>query len=85
MNVRELFRILGELMLLGKGDARVDMLCEGYYFEVDRVYTDKTGDIILGDYEAEGNTGLEDIEPQTVGVISVKDKDNIYETRLTFD
>lgn len=77
--------LLGELILLGKGDARLDMSCDGFVFEVDRVYASKYGSVILGDYEAQYNTSLEDIEHQTVGVITIEDKDSAYRTKLAFD
>lgn len=78
MSVRELFWRLGNLILLRKGDAEVGMLCDGFWYDVDSVYTDKHGNAILGDIEAQGNMYLDVIEPKMIGRITIKDKDDEY-------
>ena len=85
MSVSELFWKLGELILLGKGDAEVGMLCDGFWYDIDSAYTDKHGDVILGDLEAQGNMYLNVIDPKQLGEITLKDKYGKYITiKLAF-
>lgn len=85
MNVRELLMTLSELILLGKGDTEVGILCDGSFSTVDDVYTDGFDGVILGDCEAKESIDLENVKPQTVGTITIKDKENAYGIKLSFD
>jgi len=72
MTVRELMLTLGELELSGKGDAEVDMYCDGYVASTAGVFIGRFGSVLIGDSEAKEDYNIEPVVARNVRNITVK-------------
>ena len=72
MTVRELMFALGELELSGKGDAEVDIYCDGYVSSTAGVFIGRSGRVFIGDGEAKEDYNIEPVVASNVSDITIK-------------
>ena len=72
MTVRDLMFTLGELELSVKGDAEVDIYCDGFKASVAGVFVDRYGDVSIGDSEAKEDYSIEPVVASNVSDITIK-------------
>lgn len=63
---------LGELELSGKGDAEVDIYCDGYVASTAGVFIGRFGRVFIGDGEAKEDYNIEPVVARNVSDITVK-------------
>ena len=63
---------LGELELSGKGDAEVDIYCDGYVASTAGVFIGRLGRVFIGDGEAKEDYNIEPVAARNVSDITVK-------------
>ena len=72
MTVRDLMFALGELELSGKGDAEVDIYCDGYVTSTAGVFVGRLGSVLIGDGEAKEDYSIEPVVASNVSDITIK-------------
>lgn len=72
MTVRDLMFALGELELSGKGDAEVDIYCDGYVTSTAGVFVGRLGSVLIGDGEAKEDYNIEPVTACNVSDITIK-------------
>lgn len=72
MTVRELMFAFGELELSGKGDAEVDIYCDGYVASAAGVFIGRFGSVLIGDDEAKEDYNIEPVVASNVSDITIK-------------
>lgn len=72
MTVRDLMFALGELELSGKGDAEVDIYCDGYAASAVGVFIGRFGSVLIGDGEAKEDYNIELVVSRNVSDITIK-------------
>lgn len=72
MTVRDLMFALGELELSGKGDAEVDIYCNGYVTSAVGVFISRLGSVFIGDSEAKEDYNIEPVVASNVSDITIE-------------
>lgn len=72
MTVRDLIFALGELELSGKGDAVVDIYCDGYVTSAVGVFISRFGSVFIGNGEAKEDYNIEPVVASNVSDITIK-------------
>lgn len=72
VTVRDLMFVLGELELSGKGDAEVNIYCDGYVTSAAGVFVGRLGSVLIGDGEAKEDYNIEPVTACDVSDITIK-------------
>lgn len=71
MIVRDLMFVLGELELSGKGDAEVNIYCDGYVAGIAGVFIGRLGGVFIGDVGAKEDYNIEPVVASSVSDITI--------------
>ena len=71
MIVRDLMFVLGELELSGKGDAEVNIYCDGYVTGIAGVFIGRLGGVFIGDAGAKEDYNIAPVVASNVSDITI--------------